>query len=225
MMGGVYHLPDTINMGKREGYLTIRNYMEDSVTVSGGVPLDIAWEREGSQLTGRYPGSCSEVYYGSYRLYPARSPNTEGGVNTNIAREPYHKVTDLLLETETCKKDGNRFKQDCPDVNKNGFFFDDELAANWTYIDQTEILVYHSWIAEYAKVGSVQTVNGKKKVLFKEPLTHAPVGQWIKSGDLRFVVLNNLAVLDMPGEYVCVEDAPAQPACSFLHLMLLQIFP
>ena len=206
MMGGVYHLPDTINMGKREGYLTIRNYMEDSVTVSGGVPLDIAWEREGSQLTGRYPGSCSEVYYGSYRLYPARSPNTEGGVNTNIAREPYHKVTDLLLETETCKKDGNRFKQDCPDVNKNGFFFDDELAANWTYIDQTEILVYHSWIAEYAKVGSVQTVNGKKKVLFKEPLTHAPVGQWIKSGDLRFVVLNNLAVLDKPGEYVCVED-------------------
>ena len=75
-----------------------------------------------------------------------------------------------------------------------------------------EILAYHFWIAEYAKVESIQTVNGKKNVLFKEPLTHAPVGQKIKSGDLRFVVLNNLAVLDMPGEYVCVEDAPAQPS-------------
>ena len=32
IMGGVYHLPDTINMGRREEYLAIRNYKEDSVT-------------------------------------------------------------------------------------------------------------------------------------------------------------------------------------------------
>eukprot|EP00091_Calanus_sinicus_P012423 TRINITY_DN28020_c0_g1_i1.p1 TRINITY_DN28020_c0_g1~~TRINITY_DN28020_c0_g1_i1.p1 ORF type:complete len:223 (-),score=55.77 TRINITY_DN28020_c0_g1_i1:71-739(-) len=74
-------------------------------------------------------------------------------------------------------------------------------------MNQTEILVYHSWIGEYAKIADIILEDGKKKVMFQEPLTHAPVGEWIKSGDLRFLIFNNLAVLDMPGEYVCVEEA------------------
>ena len=131
-------------MGKREGYLTVRNYNGEHVTISGGFPLDLDWQKYGEQFTGRFTGACSEAYYGDYRLYPARSPNTEGGANRNIAREPFHTVTDLLEETETCKKDGNSFKQSCPDINKNGFFFSDELSGNWSKIDQTEILVYHS---------------------------------------------------------------------------------
>ena len=40
-----------------------------------------------------------------------------------------------------------------------------------------------------------------------ESLTHSPIGEWIKSVQLRFLVLNNLAVLDMPVEYLCIEEA------------------
>ena len=47
--------------------------------------------------------------------------------------------------------------------------------------------------------------GGRHKVTFQEPLSHAPVGTWIKSGALRYLVLNNRAVLDMPGEYVCTQ--------------------
>ena len=43
-------------------------------------------------------------------------------------------------------------------------------------------------------------------MMFQEPLSHAAVGVWIKSGDLRYLVINNRAVLDMPGEYVCTEE-------------------
>ena len=47
--------------------------------------------------------------------------------------------------------------------------------------------------------------GGRHKVTFQEPLNHAPVGTWIKSGALRYLVVNNRAVLDMPGEYVCTQ--------------------
>ena len=43
------------------------------------------------------------------------------------------------------------------------------------------------------------------QVLFQEPLSHAPVGTWIKSGALRYLVVNNRAVLDVPGEFVCTQ--------------------
>ena len=43
------------------------------------------------------------------------------------------------------------------------------------------------------------------QVLFQEPLNHAAVGTWIKSGALRYLVVNNRAVLDMPGEFVCTQ--------------------
>ena len=163
MKGGVYHQPNTVQMGKREAYLTIRNYKDESVTISGGVPLDLLWQNEGEKLTGIFPGSCSEAYYRDYRLCPAGSPNTEGGVNRNIAREPFHKVTDLLVETETCTKEAKGFKQSCPDENRNGFFLSDELSSDWSHINQTEILVYHSWIGEYAKIADITLENGMKK--------------------------------------------------------------
>ena len=43
--------------------------------------------------------------------------------------------------------------------------------------------------------------------MFQEPLNHALVGEYMKSGNLRLLVFKNLAVLDMSGEYVCVEEA------------------
>ena len=41
--------------------------------------------------------------------------------------------------------------------------------------------------------------------MFQEPLAHAAVGTWIWSGALRYLVINNRAVLDRPGEYVCTQ--------------------
>ena len=40
---------------------------------------------------------------------------------------------------------------------------------------------------------------------FQKPLKHDPVGQWVKSGDWRFVVFNNRALLDQAGEVVCTD--------------------
>ena len=42
--------------------------------------------------------------------------------------------------------------------------------------------------------------------MFQEPLSHAAVGTWIKSGALRYLVVNNKAVLDSPGEFVCTQS-------------------
>ena len=40
------------------------------------------------------------------RLIPARSPNVdEISPNTIIARNPYHFIKDLLVETETCTRE------------------------------------------------------------------------------------------------------------------------
>ena len=115
-------------------------------------------------------------------------------------------MTDLLVETKTCNKTAKRFNQICPEEDRNGFIFSDELSEDWSFINQTEILVFHSWIAEYVKIDNISLENGRKKVMFQEPLSHAAVGDWIASGDLRFLIFNNLALLDMPGEYVCVVD-------------------
>ena len=46
---------------------------------------------------------------------------------------------------------------------------------------------------------NVTNENGRNKVMFQEPLSHAPIGMWVKPGGLRYLVVNNLAVLDMPG--------------------------
>ena len=43
--------------------------------------------------------------------------------------------------------------------------------------------------------------------MFQEPLAHAAVGTWIRSGALRYLVVNNRAVLDSPGEFVCTQEA------------------
>ena len=47
--------------------------------------------------------------------------------------------------------------------------------------------------------------NGQSKVFFEEPLQHNPIGTYVPSSGWRFLIFNNLALLDMPGEYVCVD--------------------
>ena len=93
---------------------------------------------------------------GNQRLIPARSPNLdEIAPNMIVARNPYHFVKDLLLETETCTRDSNRYSQSCPEEDKMGFVFNDEFSSDWPYLEQTRVLVFHSWIAEYANIGNI----------------------------------------------------------------------
>ena len=142
-------------------------------------------------------------------MIKARSPNMENwwgnGVNLHYASGPYHKVAGFLVENDQCKPDGKGFSQNCPEENKNGFYLNDEMSPDWKDLDQTQILYFHSWINEYARVANVTLENGRHKVMFQEPLAHAAVGTWIRSGDLRYIVVNNMAVLDSPGEFVCVQ--------------------
>ena len=204
----MHYLPETLALsGTRDSYLTIKNYQGQKVKVSGGMPLNLTWEMQGSIQTGHYQGSCGEMYFGEYRMMKARSPNIGSyAENTHYVTEPYHKVAGFLVETDDCKMETNWFSQkNCPAENKNGFYLNDEMSPDWSDLDQTQILFFHSWINEYARVASVTNENGRNKVLFQEPLNHAAVGVWIKSGALRYLVVNNRAVLDMPGEYVCTE--------------------
>ena len=209
MRGGTYYLTQTVRLqGARDSFLTIKNYEEEEVTLSGGVPLDLAWEVDGSVLEAEYTGQCGELYYGDYRMLKARSPNiAQYGPNSHYATGPYHHVAGLLLETENCRVDSKRFSQPCPQENRLGFYLTDEISPDWEDLNQTQVLVFHSWINEYARVGSVvDTEGGRRKVVFQEPLGHAPVGEWISSGELRYLLLNNRALLDQPGEFVCSQQ-------------------
>ena len=51
--------------------------------------------------------------------------------------------------------DGEPLTQDCPDEDRDGFVFEDEFSADWTFLDQTRVLIYHSGIAEFAFVGNI----------------------------------------------------------------------
>ena len=109
-------------------------------------------------------------------------------------------ITDLLKTTKNCQRQSNKFKQSCPSIDKKGFILQDEISNDWKYLDQTQVLIFHSWIAEYAKVKSVIDLgDGRKKLMFQKNLKHAPIGQWNKAGGWRFILLNNLALLDVPG--------------------------
>ena len=76
------------------------------------------------------------------------------------------------------------------------------------------MLVFHSWIAEYATVSNV-TGN---RVYFKEPLKHAPVGTYVPSSGWRFLIFNNVALLDVPGEYVCNDLGDGLAQFSYIPL-------
>ena len=48
------------------------------------------------------------------------------------------------------------------------------------------MFIDNSTSALISRVANVTVDGGRNKVLFQEPLSHAPVGTWIKSGDLRY---------------------------------------
>ena len=208
LSGAVHYVDATVALDARDSYLTIKNYNGEKVILSGGVLLNTTWNVQGDIRTAQFTGSCGEAYLGDYRLLKARSPNiADYGVNKHYATGPYHKVAGFLIENDDCKLETNQFsQQNCPEENKNGFYLNDEMSGDWENVDQTEILFFHSWINEYARVSSVTPEGGRNKVLFQEPLSHAAVGTWIRSGGLRYLVVNNIAVLDQPGEYVCTEQ-------------------
>ena len=167
-----------------------------------------------------FAGSYKEAYYEDMRLLPVRSPNinTDWSANMNIAQpgapeQPFHKVKALLKETDTCKRNGTKgFGQSCPQEDKEGFIFDNEFSTIRNFIDQTEIIVFHSWVAERAKIANIS----HNKVMFQAPLKHAAIGDWMISGNWRYLIINNLAVLDMPGEYVCNDLGNGKAKFSFI---------
>ena len=77
--------------------------------------------------------------------------------------------------------------QSCPDKNKDGFVFGDEFSADWDYLNQTQVVIFHSWIAEYADVSSVeQDSEGRNVVRFQNSLKHGPTGKFAISGKLGY---------------------------------------
>jgi hypothetical protein len=134
------------------------------------------------------------------------SPNIEWGFNKNVASGEYHYINDVLIETDNCKKPEVRPTQSCPEFNREGFYFTDEFSADWDNLNQTRVLIFHAWIAEYATVDRIiQDEDGRKRVMFPTPLVHAPIGNWAAAGGWRFLIFNNKAILDSPGESVCIE--------------------
>ena len=46
-------------------------------------------------------------------------------------------------------------QKECPEIDYHGFILKDEISENWDYLDQTQVLIFHAWIAEYVKVANV----------------------------------------------------------------------
>ena len=207
LLDGTYHLTETLTLDARDAHLELAAYSSDPVTISGGKELDLTWEEDQHGVrTATVVGTCAEVFLDTWRLLPARSPNIPWGPNSFIAKGSFHTITGLLEETATCTRDATGYAQDCPDSDRDGFVISGELDPAWPHLDQTKVVVFHSWIAEYAKVANVTMVEGRQEVSLQEPLIHAPVGNFITSGGWRFLVINNRAVLDMEGEVVCVQE-------------------
>ena len=203
---GTYYFESTATLRPRASFLKIRNFRDEKVVFSGGFPLDIEWKRNGDRLSGTFDGQCASAYYGDTTLVKARSPNTKWGRNKNLAKGPYHHIKDLLKETETCTRYTSHFSQTCPEDDRLGFVFSDEFSEDWTDVDQMEIIIFHSWIAEYVKVANIsRTIDGRNVVKFQKPLQSSAIGDWPKSSGWRYIILNNLALLDEPGEYVCLK--------------------
>ena len=63
-----HYVAETIKLsGTRDSWLTIKNFRGTEPLVSGGIPLDLEWQKEGDILTGRVNATCGEMYYGDYR--------------------------------------------------------------------------------------------------------------------------------------------------------------
>ena len=224
MLPGKYFLTSGIDMDERESYLTIRSLYDEETAISGGLVLNGEWtEEEAGIRTTTFQGSCGEAFVGTFRLFPARKPNLPDiSYKMNMALPPYNTVKDLLVETDSCKRNSTAYSQNCPYDDRLGFVFDNEFDSRWAHLDQTRVLVFHSWIAEYATIGNITVVgtlgsNQVSKVYFKEPLEHAPVGQYVRTGDWRYIIYNNKAILDMPGEYVCIDNGDGSSTFSYIH--------
>ena len=52
--------------------------------------------------------------------------------------------------------------------------------------------------------------------MFQTPLAHAPIGNWAAAGGWRYLIFNNKAILDTPGESVCIEKQGGQVEVSYI---------
>lgn len=49
-------------------------------------------------------------------------------------------------------------------------------TSDWEDLEQTKILVFQSWIAEYAKIANITQHGNDWIVIFEEPLKADPIG-------------------------------------------------
>ena len=126
-----------------------------------------------SSSTGRVAhGVGWEAFVGDSRLIPARTPNLPSRRRTsNLGSGPWNYVVDLAEPGPNCVRESKSFRQaDCPDANSHGFIFDTPYSdpSSWPDLDQTKVLVMHSWIAEYANIRRiVEESDGRKRVMFQ----------------------------------------------------------
>ena len=209
LLSGVYYQSEPIYLDHHESFLTIKAFNDDPVTISGGQVLepDEGWIQEDTIKTAFFKDttSCGELFVGDLRLLPARDPDLPSwDFNMNTAGEPYHHVKDILEPSETCFMRQEGRNSDCPESNRNGFIADAEFNG-LTDLEQTYVLVFHSWIAEYVRVANV-TANddGTSTILFQTPLKHAPVGEYNVESEWRYLIFNNKEFLNKPGESHCL---------------------
>ena len=217
ILPGKYFQTSQLDMDERDSYITIRALYEEETAISGGFVINGEWIEDGGIRSTTFQDSCGEAFVGTFRLFPAKNPNlADIGYKMNIALSPYNTIKDLLVETDTCTRNSTAWHQNCPYEDRLGFVFENEFDSQWEHLDQTRVLIFHSWIAEYATVGNITQENGISKVYFKEPLASAPIGDYVKTGGWRYIIYNNKAVLDMPGEYVCTDNGEGISTISYI---------
>ena len=98
-----------------------------------------------------------------------------------------------MIETESCQKPEIRPTQNCPEFNREGFYFEDEFSSDWEDLEQTKVLLFHAWIAEYANIRRiVEETDGRKRVMFQARVS---IIGWLK---LLILILNYISIVCLP---------------------------
>ena len=218
---GIYFLSKTLVLDARDSFLELRAANPNgTVVISGGTVLSTWTESKNGVRYTEFSGNCGQAFVGKRRLIPARTPDLpNNGVddNINMGSAPYHHMDPTSSTWRP--NEGFRFNRTLLHELRNADGDNVEDMSKWKDLAQTKVLIPHSWTAKYAtlKENGTSVAGSSFEVLLSKPLAEA-IGKFGKGeGPVelvggkkrprsRFVLYNNIALLNQAGESVCIEN-------------------
>lgn len=213
ILDGVYFLNSILRFDQRDSYLTLKPWNSTgTVVISGGLKLsNSSWTELADGVRQRtFKGKCGETFVSGRRLIPARSPNLgpeSSGQNGNIFAGPYHHYAEVGKSNPN-----SQFKFDKASLLN----LSNPKMDTWHDLNQTKVILFQSWFADFKNIknGGVND-DGSNWEVNVEPLGQ-PINESETYGGKRFVLYNNLALLDSAGESVCVDLGNGEATITYI---------